>query len=217
MKYITVSFTGLTYTKTPVPGTTVDLLVPVTRAESGTAYVPRTSDTQYYKTTFTPDQYISFHHNEFNSVPKSFYAGWAIALNVDPESNYSELDVYIPSRLNTSDPDPDDRILQPEAIFHGESTYSGIITLANAGTVGGGSALVTLHDDSDNDANVLGFGSGRGWLYDPTAVWGWDGINWRWIYPTETESAALVAAGGGRYHQSVVAVSHGSVYYGSIT
>jgi hypothetical protein len=97
-------------------------------------------------------------------------------------------------------------------VFSGTSAFAGATTFTNEVDGASGSATVDLYDDflmptSDQKSPLIG----------PDFVWGWDGFIWRWIDPTETLHADILAAGGGRYHQSIVTVAHGQIYYGSIT
>ena len=99
------------------------------------------------------------------------------------------------------------------AVFEGSSAFEGTLMFTNDVDGGTGTALVELHDDE----TFLSYTDQRSSLIAPDFAWGWDGFVWRWIAPGEVGYADLIAAGGGRYHQNIVAVSHGKVYYGSVT
>jgi hypothetical protein len=53
--------------------------------------------------------------------------------------------------------------------------------------------------------------------YDTTKVWGWNGSAWGWIASGSTGYTNLLTTGGGRFHQTIVVVAYGTIYYGSMT
>jgi hypothetical protein len=97
-------------------------------------------------------------------------------------------------------------------IFLGVGNVDDLI-FSNGVSGGTGFATVELYESPEVTYTE------RSYLYTPTLVWGWDAVGsvWRWLESGETGYADLVAAGGGRYHQNIVTVSHGKIYYGSVT
>lgn len=97
-------------------------------------------------------------------------------------------------------------------VFNGVSALPGATTFTNNVSGASGTATIDLLDDTRYPTDAQ-----KSPLTGPDFVWGWDGFIWRWIEPTETPYADILATGGGRYHQSVVAIAHGQIYYGNIT
>jgi hypothetical protein len=99
-------------------------------------------------------------------------------------------------------------------VFEGSSPLEGAVTFSNSVPGSTGTVLVEINDDATGGIET----GGKSPLIGSDFVWGFDGFCWRWIYPSETTlHPDLLAAGGGRYHQNVIAVSHGNIYYGSLT
>jgi hypothetical protein len=205
MRWAKVRFTGFTFTYSPPPGLTIHPLVTLPGAG------------QYFYAPYEPDFYSpgvgAYYKKTFtgtlpNTGTPTLGYNVLFADSATPGESYLEL--RLSARLNTIS----GQTVEEYTMFRGVPISEYV--LDNDPAIGTGTAYVEIVDDQGNQQ--LAGTDARSPLYTPDLVWGWDGYLWRWITPSEsTLHPGLLAAGGGRYHQSVVAVSHGNVYYGSLT
>jgi len=192
MRYAKITFSGVTNRSTVAPGGTIlppvpNLLHPI--------YLPETSP------------------NVFVTDGRDPITGFGLYVTYTPRMTFPEdhTELFYAGGSGT-----DWMLFCSIYTHHDETSITNNTNQFGGGELcpsGTGHAYIEIIEDPG--ITIL---SSRPVYYDNNLVWGFADGYWRWMTPgVDSGLAPVLAIGGGRYKQSVVAIGHGKVYYGDIT